>query len=827
MILQGLVCLGLSWGVGYADVPDKAKITESIQNQLKLLEQMPEKDLKAERKLNHVENHQKKQSDQQEVKKLSAEIWSEQKENKTSIIVQFENGLPYPALFKRGDYIYLAISFPTDISRKKWSDTVAPEITALEILPTEDATLVRWKIDHVYPQLRIDSKQNQFIIEFLSEKPNKEGFDLETFQPRHQGEPFTAKLKNAQTDLTVDLGVDGDVLFVVCADQTNKIIPAYDYPDFTRLESYQGVAFDLKSEDLECTYLRKTIYINKLGGIGNSIATTDVSTVTSRTIFDDFAPDDPQANVRQLITQVYSGSPTLEDAVDLVWNYVYQGLALESQGVMHGILAKNADLELNNLWKTMAGLAALMRGQYDIAEKNLMGIQDEPDVTLWRSIALCCGNHKVDPFEVSRVLAGKKYLLKLPPVVRDKLWVRVLEFGLLRNQQKLLEEYTLKGDSPTTRIALPMYRLVSAYLQLDPKNPSTVNALFDIWQEAPNTKAGVFAAFERLKFLHKVKKITPDQELKELEKLRFQWRGDQLEYVIAKYLIDRYMEQKQYAKLLSVARKTIKYFLKRSHEDGLPQVMQEALVKYFQQDHLPVLEMLSIFQEYTSIAPDNEQGDMIMIRATNMLANLELYDVVVNLLREYLNQKVKEGPDAQDRRDHILYRMAVAYHLDRKFQEALKTLDEIKETPKDLIDDTAILRSEIYLQSGKEDKALGGLGDTAAQLIHKAEIFLGDRKWKQAQDVYHHLLSGHYKLSDSDKAHAIVNYVLCLYMDKHPAKLQAANAEFSEFMKGKPGGQAFELLTVPDAKVSLTQLQSIQQISTFAERLKGLFSQKS
>lgn len=143
-----------------------------------------------------------------------------------------------------------------------------------------------------------------------------------------------------------------------------------------------------------------------------------------------------------------------------------------------------------------------------------------------------------------------------------------------------------------------------------------------------------------------------------------------------------------------------------------------------------------------------------------------------------------------------------------------------------MIDDTAILRSEIYLQSGKEDKALGGLGNTVAQLIHKAEIFLGDRKWKQAQDVYHHLLSGHYKLSDSDKAHAIVNYVLCLYMDKHLAKLKAANTEFSEFMKGKPGSQAFELLTVSDAKVSLTQLQSIQQVSTFTERLKGLFSEK-
>ncbi len=825
-MIQGTIFLGIGWDVGYAETPDKSQITESIQNQLKLLEQMPEESAIARYQSAEPAKRPAKQDQHQEIKKLSADIWTERKDDKASLIVHFDNGLPYPALFRRGEYLYLAFSFPTDISQKKWSDAVVPEITALEIIPAEEATVVRWKIDHVYPQMRIDDANNQFIIEFLSEKPNKEGFDLEVFQPRRQGEPFTAKLKNAQADAVFDLA-NGQSLFIVFADQTNKIISAYDYPDFTILESYQGVAFELKSEDLECSYVRKMIHLNKLGGLGNSIATVDVAVSEARTIFDDFAPDHPAENVRDLIAKVYSGNPTLEDAVDLVWNYVFQGLSLESQGVMHGILVKNSDLELNNLWKVMTGLAALMRGQYDLAQKKLETIHDEPDVALWLSIARCCGSRKIDPLQVAQVLSGKKYLMKLPPVVRDKLWFRILEFGMIRNQQKILEEYTLKGDSPTTRIAQPMYRLASSYLQLDPQNPSTVNALFDIWQASPTTKVGILAAFERLKFLRKAKQITPEHELKELEKLRFQWRGDHLEYMIAKYLIDRYMEEKQYMKLLPVARKTIKYFVVQSHDDGLPQLMQEALVKYFQQDDLPVLEMLSIFQEYTGIAPDNDQGDMIMIKATNILANLELYDVVVNLLRDYLSQKTKNGDNAQGRRDRILYRMAVAYHLDRKFPDALKTLDEIKKTPESLIDDVAILRSEAYLQSGHEEKALSELGDTTAQLIHKAEILLGDRKWSQAQQVYHTLLFNKHTISDTDKAHAIVNYILCLYMDKNPGKLRQATADFAEFMKGKPGEQAFELLTVPDAKVSLTHLQSIHQIASFTERLTGLFSEKS
>lgn len=828
IILRGLVALGVGISVGYANIPDKDKITESIQNQLKLLDQMPEEDTTAHPKLagRAGSGSPSHKTEKEEVKKLTSEIWSENKDSKASLILKFDNGLPYPALFRRGDYIYLVISFPTDVSKKKWSDSVVPELTHLEIMPFDETTVVRWKMDRIYPRMTIDLKSSQFVIDLSKETPLEDGFDLEIFQPRRKGEIYKAKLKNAQSDVTLDLANDGQEVWVVFADQTNRMLPKRDYPEFTILESYQGVAIDLKSEDLDYSYVRKTLYVNKLGGIGNSLSSMEVKASESRTIFDDFLSEHPSDDIRELVLKVYSGNPQLENAVDLVWAYLSQGMALEVQGIMHGVLAKNQDLALVHLWQAFAGLAALMRGQFDAAQKNLDPIKNEPDANFWKSIAACCGKKNVDPVQLVELLSGKKYLLKLPPVVRDKLWERILEFGLLEGHQKVLEEYTLKGDSPSTRFARPMYNLVTAYLKLDPNNPSTVNTLFDIWQAAPGTKVGVLAGFERLKFLHKVKKIEPEQEFNQLEKLRFQWRGDNLEYRINKYLIDRYMEEKQYAKLLAVARKTVKYFVKQSHEDGLPQLMQDALVKYFQQDHLPVLEMLSIFQEYTSIAPDNEQGDMVMIKATNVLANLELYDVVVNLLREYLVQKAKDGAEAQPRRDHILYRMAVAYHLDRKFPDALKTLVEIKDPPADLTDDIAILKSEAYLQSGHEDKAISVLGSTTLQLIHKAEIYLGDRKWSQAQNVYHDLLSNEHKISDSDKAQAIVNYVLCLYMDKQSDKLKEASSKFSDFMKDKPGLQAFELMTVPDAKVSLTHLQSVQQVATFTERLKGLFADK-
>lgn len=812
----------MSWV--WADVPNKTDIKESIQNQLKLLDQMPALDTKIpvgpETKPDEHHDSEKKK---EKAKRLRAEIWSEHKDGVPSLVVRFENGLPYPALFKRGDYLYLAFSFPTDIDRKKWSEGIAPEISGLDILQSDDATMVRWKISNVYPKLQIDNKRNEIKVEFMSQVPNNDGYDLEAFQPRHRGDTFRAKLKNAQTDLSFYFDETGQEIWIICADGHNRDIPYHEYPDFDILESYQGVAFELKSDDLECSYVRKSAYINKNGGLGNSLAVTDLDASKLPTIFDDFQVGNPLQQVRDLISRVYSGNPSLEDTIDLIWTYTSAGLALESQGVMHGVLAKNSDLALSYLWKTMTGLNALLRGQYDVAQQNFETIKDEPDVVFWLAIANCCELKGSDLKSITQVLAGKQQLMNLPAIIRDKLWSKILEFGLVYDKENILKEYTLKGDTPTTRVARPIYRLASVYLKLDPENMSAVNSLFDIAKSEHGTKVGVLAAFKRVIFLHDIKKITPEHEFEILNNLRFQWRGDHIEYKISKYLINRYLEEKQYAKLLPVARKIVKYFTKQAHEDGIPQLMQDALVKYFEQEHIPVMEMLSIFQDYTSIAPDSDQGDMVMIKATNVLANLALYDVVVNLLRDYLSQKAKEGPEAQHRRDKILYRMAVAYHLDRKFKDALKTLDEIKNPPTDLVDDMAILKSEAYLQSGHQDKALAALGNSEAQLIHKAEILLGDRKWSQAQQIYHDLIYGNHKLTDSGKESCLVDYALCLFLDKQTAKLSALHDNFTDFMKGKKGDDAFELLTVPDAKVSLTQLQSIQQVETFTNRLKTLF----
>ncbi len=810
--------------VGCASVPNKAEIKQSIKNQLELLDKIPD----VPSVLNPLSGSPPQPASgiqkAEEPRKLRAEIWTESKEDKPCLIIHFENGLPYPCLFKYGDYACLVLSFPTEISKKKFSDAVVPELRDLEIIYYDDATVVRWKMDSVYPRLKIELKENQFHLDLSKHVPSEDGFDLEVFQPRRKGDAFQGSLKNAQSDITLDLECNGHNYWIIFADQKNRMLPRREYPEFTLLESYQGLAIDLKSEDLDYSYARKSFHISKHGGIGNSLALMGGSPFHQKTIFDDFILQNPSEKIRELILKVYSGSPNLEDAVDLVWAYLIQGMAQEAQGVMTEIQVKNQDLALTNLWKAFAGLAALLRGQYEKARTSLVSIYNEPDIDFWRSIAECCDNKTVGEDHVASLIRGKKHLFKLPPAVRDKLWVQILETALLNGHQKILEEFTLKGEVPTTRIARPIYNLVSAYLKLDPNNPSTVNELFDIWQNSLGTKVSVLAAFERLKFLRKVKKIEPEQELKQLEQLRFQWRGDLLEYTLDKYLIDRYMEEKQYAKLLPVARKTIKYFVKESHEDGLPKLMQDALIKYFEQDHPPVLEMLSIFQEYTSIAPDTKHGDMIMIRATNVLANLELYDVVVNLLREYLSHKTKDGDDRQERQNKILYRMSVAYHLARKFPDALKTLEEIKEPSQSIADDVAILKAEAYLQSGSEEKALYALGDTAAQLTHKADILIGSRKWSQAVEVYTKLLFKDYKISDSEKARAIVNYVLCLYMEKNTEKIREAGLNFAEFMKDKTGNQAFELMTIPTAKVNLTQLHSIQQVTSFTERLKQLFS---
>ncbi|AIK97252.1 tetratricopeptide repeat protein [Candidatus Odyssella acanthamoebae] len=759
-----------------------------------------------------------------ELKKIDAKFSMVREGEVVKVTLNFDKGVPYYAVFCRGNDWYITLSYPTNSTMIDWHATEFPEITSIDTLSNNDAFsyLIHFN-KKVYPKITFDDQKNSLTVNFGQERI-EEGQPVSITQPRKKEDAFRLQLRNARTDVEFEPDKLDQILWVICCEDRNKPIAAHHYPEFDILESYQGVAFLLRADDLDYSYVRKVAEISKEGGMGNSYTPVPQSADLISSIFSDFNPLTAPQISKDVLRTLVRGDPHIKDGLYLIWLYLGQGLGQEAADMAEQVLGQAPDLNLLPFWRSLRGLASLLRFRYQKVPNYLNFITNEPEVECWSTIAQAVQDVYSKPTNMSKLLQYKNILMASPVALQERLRNDILEVGIISHNKSILMIYANNFAAPTFSQNKPLFEVATAVLNLDPTRPSSAAALQTMSEKDPTSKASILAAFEYLKFLHETKKIDPTDELKQLDHLRYSWRGDLLEYTICKYLAQRYMEEHRYAEALPLLRKTIKYFTKESHTDKLPEQMQQALIDYFNQKSPPVLEMLSIFQDYTSIAPDDERGDAIMIKATNILANLELYEEAVGLLKDYLENKVKEGSNLQNRKNLIYYRMAVASILGNKPKDCLDYLSDIHDIAGQMLDDIAILKSESYLRLKKTEQALQSLGDTPAQQFHKASIYFGDKRWVEAAGVYQGIAQRASGVLDQIKENSIVNLALCYAILNDQKALADVQANFKEFMAKRKGEQTFNFLTTPDAKVSLAHLASLQQVDSFADRLKAVFS---
>lgn len=762
-----------------------------------------------------------------EAVKIEAKFSLERKNDVLQASVKFANGIPFFAVFCRDNDWYITLSYPTNNTFDEWETSEFPEITNVDILSTDDGFSYKIRLTYqLYPRISFNNETNTLTLLFDKDVINEDKLAVaEISQPRNRDGSFRMKLRNAQADVEFYDPDTDETLWVICADEPNKPVAAHQYPEFDVLLSYQGAAFVLKGEELDYSYVRKVAEITKDGGLGNSFASMAVIADPGISVFADFNSATAAKISKSVAQQLFNGQSTIRDGLFLAWLYLGQGLVPEAMEIFDQLLEKTPDLKIMPFWRSIQGFTKLLRFRYQQAQDLLGFFLEEPEISFWRQIASLSQKVYLETVKLQDLLVYTATLQGMPQKLQDQVRGKILEIGIVGENQQLLRSYGRELNEPDSTSAIRhWYDVAIAIANLDYDRPNSGEILRALAKREPYSKASVLAMFEYLRFMHALNKIEAEDELKQLDRLRYIWRGDLLEYRICRYLAKRYMEEQRFTEVLLLLRKTIKYFTKESHADQLPEKMQQALLTYFDRNPLPVLEMLSIFQEYMSIASDDERGDAIMIKATNTLANLELYQEAIGLLKEYMKEKIQHGDQQQERRNLIYYRMAVASILDKKPEDCLSYLSQIQSDDLQMTDDVAILRAEAYLLLKDMNKAVQSLGDTPNQLYHKASIYFGARKWAEAITVYQEICNDLAEVPDVIQEGSIINLALCHAISEDQKSLSELHSRFQAFMEKQRGRPIFEFLTQPEARISLTDLESLQQITSFIDRIKSVFS---
>lgn len=770
----------------------------------------------------------------------------------------FEGGVPFFAVFSQDTEWYLALSFPSTFHFKKddvltLDQNVRKKIHFIKEFQHKDGLLIKISLtEKLYPHVVYINEKNTLSLRFGSHPPQEEQ-KQEFLYPKKRGDPFQIRIPHGRVFghfFDQDTQMD---FWVVTAEPTLKSSYVHHrfFPEFEILESCEGLAIYPYHHDLNITFDKKKIELNNPSGnsvrLENRNGGDKKERISPLSLFQDFDPKQAPKRIVELTQLSFKKDRPLSESIESVWLYIGLGKISEAVSIMNRLKEVSSDLLLVPAFKALEGISQLLMGRGNKANKILSSLEQDRSIAIWGLVGKIANTNKLiskDNSDFHHLIQHKDELFLLPDPLYKNILSQILQAGLLHNDLNSLKTFSSPSFKPKNidisdkMDSLGYYKLASCVVALleSKKNTHLLEEMATFYM---NPQISALAKFELLQILRKEHKISPEKELKELDSLRFQWRGGLLEYKINLYLAQRYIEERKYQKALPLLRKTSEYFPDLARQDKVPLKMQEALRSYFSQSPFPpLLQALSIFQEFGDIVPDSKEGDFVMMQGTHQLVKLKLHKDVRSLLLKHLNKKCKIGKsqDLCDRRNKILYCLAYTYYLDEQFEEMFKTFKEIQSPSPKVLTSMNLMKSEAYEKQGDIDQAIHALGTSEEELFRAGDLHFVSKEWEKAISVYEKLIKLHKDKGVKDKSgfnqqnrkiEAVFHLMLCHALADNKEHLPQLHKEYGPLFKKTKYESIFNFLTLelmPQDKKKPIDLKSLK---TYLESVKKIFPPRS
>lgn len=300
--------------------------------------------------------------------------------------------------------------------------------------------------------------------------------------------------------------------------------------------------------------------------------------------------------------------------------------------------------------------------------------------------------------------------------------------------------------------------------------------------------------------------LNPSEAVKQLDALRFGWRGGAveqraltIEYGLAKEQQDLRTELKTGATLL-------RYFKLGAQAGPMLSELQQALVAVLAPESgVPLAQAAGLYWDYRELSPSGGDGDLIANRLADRLQAAGLYARAAELLQYQLTQRaqdVAQGP--------LSVRVATLQILAGRPDLALTALQN-SEQPSysdQMRWDRKRMEAVALHRLGKDDAAAAALDGVPDGVAIRAEIHWRTQDWGSfVTESEKSLPAGKGALGAPQQA-AVLRYAVALAMLNREDKLKALRGRFAGAFKGLPSSDAFDMLTASVDKIDPAKLDA-------------------
>jgi len=669
------------------------------------------------------------------------------------------------ASFFRGKYLWVIFD-----QNRKFTLEKNKIFTDLIQLESKDSTILRIKIDE-YSNVRLIKNGSNLDIVASRHKLRSKGLALNIKNlPNDEGIKIDGNFSNNKIIEFNDPGI-GDVIKVIPLRVVNtRIENLSETVDFNVVPTIQGIATIVSSDNVAFIKNNNSLLIISKHNLSSSA--NDTRSELSAKI-----QDNKLNEISKSPTIIYNQNnptllPILDKKLDIVdFNYNKSRLIFESSLApnnevifakrfelakflfMHGWYHESlAALKLskntipkeytNNLQAqflmgvnyTLTGFLEEAKELYGQLLQNINN-QQNSEIVLWNNYnEFLIGYH---PHKLG-FLNNIKFINLYPDNIYMPLAFAEIDLSLLSNDLNNVEMIIKEMRVPEGNFANSLAYYKANYYRKKHKLDLAKQSFQELSKKIHDPFNMVRSGIDLIKLQLTQKEINLTEAIARLNKLRFSWRGDKLEYELLMLIAGYYRDNNDGMK----ACRTYKY-IQNSFSNGISNFyITSEMVKIFNNAFLPGrsskemgdFDAVSLFYEFKDLNPIGAEGDEVILAIARRLVNLDLLNKAANLLKHQVRYRL-QGEKRIINADFL----AIILLMDKKPNEAIKILDE---TDKDnfKFDEhqyRARLRAKALIDLKKYDDALAYLKDDNSKdtEILKRECFFQAKQWKQYIDL--------------------------------------------------------------------------------------------
>lgn len=620
------------------------------------------------------------------------------------------------------------------------------------------------------------------------------------------------------------------------------------FVDFAALPSRHGIAIQAVADDLNVAIEGNEAVVSRPTGLNVSTAqfvdtlrlvpkstSSRPSAAAAQYLAEDVVPTKAlQAKLGKLIlASARSPDGMSRQRMALAQHYVANGMGAEALGVLRTIVHADKGVEGDVAFRVLRGLANIQMARYPeaVADLTIESMGSDPHLALWRGLALA---GKRDWTEArNNLVAAMKVMADYPPDwntrARVALATASLGLGDASSAKMALENVPASGISAAVGAELALARALTDYA-VDRKEPAL--EAFDRLSASRFRPVAARASLEATLGKLKAEKISRPEAIDRLERLRFQWRGDELELRTLRELGQLYVAENQLREAMGTMRLAIRNFGDSDDAREAAAQMTAIFESFFigdQGSKLSPLDALSLFYDYKELTPVGVRGDEMIRKLVERLVSVDLLPQAAELLQHQVDNRL-EGVA----KSSVAVRLGLIYLLDKQPSKALEIIRGTRQTrlPDDLILQRDLVEARALSDTKDYDRALEALEahstEEAEQL--RADVLWEAQRWPEAAAKAEAILGERYagdEALDNLERTTLMRACVAYSLAGDLASLERLRSRFATKMQSSPDANAFAMLTsAPDVtsedyRTLVKRIASVEMLEAFFSEFKS------